>query len=392
MADLLIYNKLHPGSLAAVYTYHKKNGAGYTLLDLSGKTTANVQTAVAALTDDSFDNAYVFVPTSEAGTTFSGTAGAMMLDHLAHLEWKMKTAKRGEELIGGVCDTNSTVTNVVLTGDTIDEDDAYNNKYVLLTVTSGGAQLAARNITDYATTGKICTVRTTTTPASTTHTFSVIEPSEYVYLLGDTTVAGKKVARQAWEKIYPNNDFPIFLLWIDAPYGCVFDAGTLQSYTSGTKTAVLQATNGDAGSLAGANRTTNDYFNDMYLYIYSATTGAHQYQKITDYTGSTTLAAVLENDFSVALAGTLVYRIVRYADQAYKDAAARLYILTKLNDATSGANHLTFSNLIDKTNVLNTLGKFGSSPDYTAFEEMFEEGNLIHEALAKGITSIITTS
>jgi hypothetical protein len=297
-----------------------------TLKDVAAVTTGDITTYVSTtLVDDTYTDIFICCVTQSAGAT-----GLLSYDQVAMLRPKMITASKGTTVRADTCQANVTVTEIVLDA----AASATTNYYRYMFIQTAGVTAVNRYITAYNGTSKVATVSTTSTAITSTETF-VVYTNTNIYQLGDTVAAtGKTAAYLMWEELYPSADVPLLVNYIGG-YKCFDTTGTATAVAAGTIT--LDATGATAGvsdKLTLAQLIVADSVKDMYVYVYSATTGAGQYRKITA-SAVTTAVCTLESNWTVTPTGTVVYRVCEGLDKVLVDRAVEIWIKTELYDPSS---------------------------------------------------------
>jgi hypothetical protein len=139
-------------------------------------------------------------------------------------------------------------------------------------------------------------------------------------------------------------------------------------------TITLAATQLTGSVATAANIATNSYFNNMYICVINATTGANQIAQIASYVGSTQVAT-LTAAFPTPPTGTVKYRIYANSADCFTDEYARLYAQNSLIDVTSSTNKDLFANLLEIQ---------GGESDKTA-DSMLLQGQAIFTALINAL-------
>lgn len=309
-----------------------------TVKDVTGITTGNITTYITGLTDTHYDEIFIYCVTQDTGAT-----GLLSFQQVANLQAKMKTAKKGTVVVDGTSQTNTTATEIVLDSDASSEDDTYNGMFIKTT----GTTAVIRYISDYVGSTKTCTVPTTTTAISG-ETYEIYT-LDYIHQLGNVLSSGKTPVLQGWDLLYPTVTYPIVNIALGGTMA-VLSSGTAQSVDAGTIT--LAANKETGNKVVESDHDSNDYYNGKYVYIYSASTGACQFKKITDYVGSTHVAT-LESNWGITPTGTVIYRVVDDLFEVYLDRIAEIMTSMLMYDITAEDSKILNQRLIDDYGTLS---------------------------------------
>ena len=276
MSNIVFYDSTKHDQIVscfvAQYFIRKKFGIGaITYKDVYNVSTGDLTTYIDAITNNTL--ASVFVLSGVAGT---GATGTMSYDQLASLNAKMYTKSKGVTALTGTCGANVTNTSIVLTGTGA---SAVNNFYKGFYIVTAGTTAAARQITAYNGTTKVCTVNSTGTAVTTTSTFTIIHPSVYQYIKNNTSAAGLSYILAHIQDLGAN---------------ALFVSGTCRTNT--TTTSIVLASTEPTGT-------------DKYKGLYILTTGTTPVMReITAYNGTTKVCTVA--DTGTAITTTENYKII----------------------------------------------------------------------------------
>lgn len=369
---LCIYNSNVATEKVAKLLVQKRYPAA-TFKDIAAVNHAGIDAWIATLTDSTYDLLYVCSETVAGNTDYK-------LSHVQYgaLWYKMTTAGRGTLITSGTAQAALSTTSAIQLAATASAVNDYYKGYVAVCTAGTGVGQAGK-VSAYTGATTLAAVGTDTwgfAPDGTT-AYSVYNVNSTMLCLGtvlDTAqTLGKGAALMAWEALYPNFTAPLFIHYLSMVEGTISDAeysgykfaqhSGLAAAGGSTTTVKLDATP-HAGIIATtAQIATDDYFNDMYLYVTSGT-GVGLYAKITDYVGATRIAAV---NLGVDISAGGYYRVVDISDAEVRDFVhlgkfkGRLFgdIATKYaakavlyGDTTTYAMDI-LNKLIDKDNVLN---------------------------------------
>lgn len=356
---------------AASDVYYKYHDA--TIKDLSGISTGDIDTYIGTLTDDTYDEIWVCCTTNATAAT-----GILSFQQLGNLRAKMAVGKKGTVVDEGTCQANSTVTEIILAATASDEDDAYNGMFIETT----GTTAVVRYISDYVGLTTTATVLTTTTAITTTETYEVYT-NDYIYTVGDTNaVSGKTACLLAWDVLFPDVTYPLINTYLGG-YQFAMNLGTAQAV--GAATITLAANIVAGGRASQTEHETDSFYKGMYVYIYSATTGAAQVGLISTYVGSTRVATVSAN-WGISLTGTVVYRIVDNLDEALNDKATEIMVKTYMYDIDAIASVELNKRFIDYNNALKLVGTKEADQDLDyLWNDFLYRGKAIFAADALGV-------
>jgi hypothetical protein len=274
----------------------------------------------------------------------SGNTTAQGLDYIT-----ISTQHILQGIVSGACAVNSTATHIVLGGTVNAVTDQFKGCWIL----TNGTTVVAELITGYNATTQICTVASTGTAVTTTETYKIITQQTYDYLTG-----AMGIVANIWWNCYKPSDIvggipaglPKFLSSVCASgsgvYGKTIAGGTAAAVAVDGSTITLAATQLTGSVATAANIATNSYFNNMYICVINATTGANQIAQIASYVGSTQVAT-LTAAFPIPPTGTVKYRIYANSADCFTDEYARLYAKNSLIDVTSTTNKALFANLLE---------------------------------------------
>ena len=157
-------------------------------------------------------------------------------------------------------------------------------------------------------------------------------------------------------------------------------SGNLQAYTAGTPSVTLPAaiTVGDRS----IGHTVDGYYNGMFGYVYSATTGENQSFEIVSYVGATNVATI-KTAFPVALSGTMVVRIMDNDRELFYDVAMKIAINTYLTDPTN----LDWGKMFDMNGTLNNTND-NPVQDLKTLKKYLDKGKAAYDAISAAVTAI----
>jgi len=374
MNRLIIYNSGGTAAQikAAADCFYKYSDA--TIKDVNGVTTADITTYIGTLTDAYYHAIFICCTTQAADPT----SGALMFNHVASLRAKMAAGYEGTVVDSGTCQANATVTEIVLATTASASNDTYNGMFIETT----GTTAVLRYISDYVGNTRACTTTTTTTAIATTETYEVYT-NDYIYEFGNTNaVSGKTAVLQAWDVLYPDAQYPLVNHYIGG-YLFAWNAGTAQAAAAGTITLAATISAGDRSTQT--QHDTDDFYNDMYVYIYSGTLGVAQIAKISDYNG-TTKVATLSANWGITPTGTIVYRVIDNTSEALYDRAAEVMIKTYMYDIDSAGAMAINKRLIDLYGSLTITGTDEPTQDLKyLWDDFLYRGKAIFTADALGV-------
>ena len=361
------YNKTDEQSiLAAAVAFVKYNvpDVTFSIVDTSGK---NESAMLALITGSAYTDIVVACKTQ---ATYS-VAGGFTYDQVALMDSLFTTARRAATVESGTCGSNSTATEIVMTGAGGSNDD-----YIGYNVRTAGVTAVYRYITDYVSSTEAATVTTTTTPVTTTETFVLYQNSENLHLVGDKST-NLEAAHVAWSDLFSGVARPTLI-------------ALLGGYASGIAPYAFYNTTADSVGTAALTDTgafTASAYNggNFYVGIESGTTGAGEVHRITSNTAN---VLNLEEDWGITPTGTIKYMITPNKELML----ARLYLpysiktyLWNLNDATVQA---TFKDMLDKYDFVNTKTSFlYTEQNMTKLLDYIDRGKAIFDAKAIGVVS-----
>ena len=354
------YDHTEEKSLPAAWALKLKYGSSITFDDTYGLNAAAITALIAALTDDSLTDVWILVDSAA-----THAAGNFTNDQVASLRAKMVTASKGTVANSGTCQSNATVTEIILAVGASIVNDFYNGMFI----ETAGTTAVFRKITDYVGATLTTTNVSTVTAITTTETYEVYTMSHVHEFGAQSTTNGKSCGELTWDSIFPNSTLPVLFHYM-SKYKYAWDWGTAQA-ADGT-TITLAATQG-----AGFRKTSaNDAFNDGEVYIYSATTNKGSYATIADFVHSTKVATL---DAVGWVGGTpatsILYRVMPNSSERFYDNYTELFVKTYFNDLTSAAQESEFKKLIDSSN------KIGATSEPVTFDQDLV---LLASYLAKG--------
>jgi|GEM_PF-3611562 len=374
MNRLIIYNSGGTAAQikAAADCFYKYSDA--TIKDVNGVTTGDITTYIGTLTDAYYHAIFICC------TTQANAASSLLsFNQVAALRAKMAAGYEGTVVDSGTCQANATVTEIVLASTASASDDTYNGMFIETT----GITAVLRYISDYVGNTRACTTTTTSTAITTTETYEVYT-NDYIYELGNTNAtSGKTAVLQAWDVLFPDVQYPLVNHYIGG-YLFAIASGTAQAVnTPGQIT--LSATVDVGNRMTQTEYDVDDAVADMYIYIYSATTGAAQYAKITAY-NATSRVATLDANMPILPTGTAVYRIIDNTSEAFYDKATELMVKTYMYDIDSAVSMATNKRLIDLYGSLAITGTDEPTQDLTyLWNDFLYRGKAIFTADALGV-------
>jgi hypothetical protein len=373
MNRLIIYNSGGTAAQikAAADCFYKYSDA--TIKDVNSVTTGDITTYIGTLTDAYYHAIFICC------TTQANAASSLLsFNQVAALRAKMAAGYEGTVVDSGTCQANATVTEIVLASTASASDDTYNGMFIETT----GITAVLRYISDYVGNTRACTTTTTTTAITTTETYEVYT-NDYIYELGNTNATtGKTACLQAWDVLYPDAQYPLVNHYIGG-YLFAMASGTASAAAAGTITIAATITVGDRTSQT--NHDVDDYYKDMFVYIYSATTGAAQYAKIAAYNATSRVCTLSEN-WGIKPTGTIVYRIIDNTSEAFYDKATELMVKTYMYDIDSAVSMATNKRLIDLYGSLAITGTDEPTQDLTyLWNDFLYRGKAIFTADALGV-------
>lgn len=374
MNRLIIYNSGGTATQikAAADCFYKYSDA--TIYDVNGVSTGDITTYIGTLVAASYHAIFICC------TTQANAASSLLtFNQVAALRAKMAAGYEGTVVNSGTCQANATVTEIVLATTASASNDAYKGMFIETT----GTTAVLRYISGYVGATRTATTTTTTTAITTTETYEVYT-NDYIYELGNTNAtSGKTACLQAWDVLFPDVQYPLINTYIGG-YKFAIASGTAQAInTPGQMT--LSATV-DAGNIMSQTEyDVDDALVDMYLYVYSATTGAAQYAKITAY-NATSRVATFSANMTILPTGTAVYRIIDNTNEAYYDIAAELAIKTYMYDIDSAGAMEINKRLIDLYKNLTIAGTDEPTQDLNyLWNDFLYRGKAIFTADALGV-------
>lgn len=343
MNRLIIYNSGGTAAQikAAADCYYKYSDA--TIYDAAGVTTGDITTYIGTLTDDYYHAIFICCTSQAAGAT-----GLLSFDQVAALRAKMATGYKGTIVDSGTCQGNTTTTDIILAATASGDDDAYNGMFI----ETAGTTAVLRYITDYDGTSTTCVVTDTTVAVTNIDTYEVYT-NDYIYEFGNTNAtSGKTAVLQAWDVLFPDITYPLINAYLGGYLYC-WASGTASTAAAGTITIAATVSVGNRATQT--QHDTDDFYEDMYVYIYSATTGAAQYAQITAY-NATTRVATLAANWGITPTGTIVYRIIDNTSELYYDRAAEIMVKTYMYDIDSATTATLNRKFIDNDLSLKLPG------------------------------------
>jgi hypothetical protein len=346
-----------------------KAGSIITVKDFATSTVANMLTYCGTtLVDNTYDDIYRCLPVSAGGTNYT----TMAYDHVAALDAKLKTAKRGTVVISGAAlDSNATATEFIIPAADSPSatEDYYTGMYIKTTETTA----VFRYISNYVGTTRTGTINTSTTALTTTEAY-VIYTNAHIWACGDAS-STKNACRVAWELLFPGVTVnPV--ISVLGGYGSGFQAHKEYTVTadSFTQTTVLKAAYWTAAVYDSGT---------YYIGIESATTGAGQTCRIASNTaGVITLG---DNGFKTLPTGTLVFQITPGENfllyDKYLPYAIKTYLAAHTDD-----NQKVFNEMFDRYNMrYNAATSFRENK--AVIDDYAMKGKAIFDAICAGIVS-----
>ena len=258
-------------------------------------------------------------------------AGKFIYDQIGTLDSLLKTANKGTSVRAGTCQSNSTVTNIVLDSGASAVDDYYKGMWIK----TAGTTAVYRYITGYTGTSKIATCATTTTAISTTETF-IVYTNAYIDLIGDA-VSTTNICRSAWDTLFPTV-VPPMIVQVMGGYNTGFAAYEVDGVTADSVTA---------NTLVDATVFTASAEIGKWLGIPSGTTGGGEVQKILSNT-TTTLTVT---PFRITPTGTIKYQISETQEWCLANYYLPYAIKCYLQLDNAGTNKI-LKKMLDKYNLL----------------------------------------
>jgi hypothetical protein len=370
---LILYNSAYnvstPAQLMATNLAYAAHPDA-TLKDVAGITTNNITAYIATLTDDYYTDIYICCATQLAGAT-----GLVSFDQVASLRAKMITANKGTTVRANTCQANVTTTDIILDASASASNDTYNAMFIV----TDGVTDVYRYIQDYTGASKTCLVTDTGTAITSTETF-VVYTNTHIFELGNIDAATAKTpAYLMWENLWPNTPVPCAVNYLGGYLFCEC-SGTATAVAAGTIT--LDATGatrsvGDAMTLA--QMVVADAVKDMWVYIYSASTGAWQSRKITA-SAVTTAVCTLESNWDVTPTGTVVYRVVSQTEKQKADRAMEIWAKAVLWNPAALEAKQAIEKLTNYYGELDTNLDTEVSQDLTFLSECVKLGDFAFRA------------
>jgi hypothetical protein len=390
MKTLIIYqtdfSKGTSNELAAANVFYMKFPDAV-LKDLNGLSGANVTTYIGTLTDDSYDNIIITVPVNAGAIA----AGVMVDLQVALLIPKIKASVKADWVTvrAGTCQNNAVATNIILDAGASAVLDYYKGMYIVTT----GVTPYSSYVTAYSGATVTATVTTTGTAITTTETFVIYQKladstgANGIIATGNTvTATGKTAVVQAWEACWPDAGYPLWIHYMGG-YKSFMCSGTAQAAAAGTITLATTASAGDVNDTAA--HTTNDAYNGMTVYLYSADALKYcQKATILSYVGATQVATLTAN-WGVTPTGTILYRVVQHDDlSVYFDRAMEIYVATKWQNPALTATLIDvpkWCSKYGKAELDNLSGSESPTNDMEYINLMINQGKFAFLADALGI-------
>lgn len=327
MARLVIFNSTDYQSVVGMNIVKTKYDT--TLLDIAGLDdtvgTDEIDDEIENFDDGTFDAAYIFVPVSDLGDVET-----LNYDSYSKVFDKMTEDAQGAILLSGTAETNATTNLIELAAATASAvDDFYNGN--IIKILAGAGSPATKRILNYVGSTKQGEFGGAAlgAAATTTSTYAIYAAA-LIYYAGAVDSNGIGIAQQAWIHVHGSQRIPKLIQHLSLGQNWQ-DYGTAAAI-SGTSITLENATGG--GRIGGALKATNDSFNGMYVFVYSAGTGKMQYSLISDYVGSTRVATV--DTWEITPATSILYCIVEAAKvhEMFYNVYAEVYVKAYVKDDT----------------------------------------------------------
>ena len=283
--------------------------ATVTVKDTAGLSAANITSYINGLVTASYDD--VVIAQAVDGTY-------MTYDIVALCDGLLKTAKKGTQVLAGTAGSNSTVTNIVLTG-----GSAVDHAYQYMFVKTAGVTAVYRYISDYTASGTIATVATTTTAVTTTSTF-IVYTNVHVHVIGDA-VSNENACLVAWNTLFSGKRAPL-IVQLMGGYGSGFEAFVEYGVTP---TSVATASGVSTLTHTSHFASTNCYkWRWMGIEAASNAGGAGYIGQIVSNTVS---VLTLDRTYRVVPTGTITYQICDNKDYCLANYFLPYAVATYLN-------------------------------------------------------------
>ncbi len=378
---LAIYNSALTNYAAQIGAQQvlKYAAGSFTAYNTSGVSKADLSTWVGTLTAGTYDNIYIMC---DRNTHATGAAGKLDYDDLTALRLKLKTPS---QLIAATYTGTATAGasfSITLAVGSSAVNDFYNGYWIEITAGTDIGDVAY--CYDYTGSSRALVPADAdwATNPDNTSVYKIGAVAGFKHWFANDTTTNETQALLAWRHVYANNTEPLWLKYIGLG-GFAQSSGTAQAVAAGTITLAASNATGDRAT----GHTTNDYYNNMYVYVYSSTLGKGAYRKITDYVGATQVAT-LESNWTVTPTGTVIYRVVETEAECGIDAYAKIATLVHLASLTDATVTDYWQRLLD--NYENIADKTYGAPaqDMDLIDELVAKGKAIYEAIAAAITSI----
>lgn len=353
MEILIIYDKRIEQSNMQAYllkAYYTNSDNTVTLKEVSLISQANITTyCTTTLVDGTYDHIYV-----SSKVTDVNAAGNMTYAAYAALREKLIAANQGTLMASGTSNGAGTPTRLILEDADVQVDNYY--QYMILNVTGGTNSGYKGFISSSDQVGKYVTAATAVGVGfDATDVYAIYDASDFLHKF-DGLMSSKTPVTQCWEFIKPTVTIPLLFHYADfystiytPGYGFAQEYGVAQS--GGATSLVFAASQGGAAAATPTERTTNDHFNGMFLYIIAGT-GAGQWREITDYDGGTLTPTV--DTWTTNPDNTSVYRVVKNFKEVWYDRATEMMFRGIYNDPTDSESYTNFVKMIDKDGKLQT--------------------------------------
>ncbi len=347
---LVVYSSADVQSLVAAAIAYEANRAGVTLIDIKALSASNITVAIAAA---STGQHYVFALTD---TTAAGDDSELSMTQLATLYGKLIPESISDEIYSqGAAADGSTESTIKFGSQFSAVNDAYNGMTIKV-----GTQY--RRITDYVGSTKVATIAGTWDDIPLEAEAFIIYGVTSDYLFDDRMngSVGKEYSYYMWEKIRAGINAPPVVTMLGGWKKWV-DFGVMQADKR------LQAVKETGATITAGNRTRNDYFNGMLIYVINGT-GIGYSGVITDFVGS---SLTLTLDPTVTLDNTSEYRITENERDVFADIRLRHAIMTYLADLTVGSTMRNWGLLLNKDGAIDN-GSLDAKFDREYFWSLIE--------------------
>lgn len=286
MADLVYYDSTDStGQSQLVRGIAAVKFPNATIVDNAGDNESAIDSIIAALVADTYDNIVITTPTVETHAT-----GQWIWTQVQSLIAKLVTANQGTNATG-TFQSNANATECILAAGSSSVDNFYRYKIMV----SAGTTATTRIISAYVGSTLTCTIASVT--ALTDTSTYIVYMTDNLWLVGETDGTDKS-CQLAWEKMFTTNTTPLLVEYMN-------DVDAL--YEKRTTTAVSVATGilTDTGEFTIADYDDGEY----YVAIESATLGGGQIHQIASNTADV-LTLATDDGWDPLPTGTVVYQIV----------------------------------------------------------------------------------